>query len=101
MTGLVLAVISALWLLFYINVLDTGMIDKVLTKQEIEMEERGMSNAEIEQAMGYTEMFMNPPMMAAMAIFFFMFLSLIISLIAAAILKKDPPPAYTGETNIR
>ena len=71
--------------------IDPGMIDEMLKKAEEQMLERNpsMSEENIEAALKYTKMFMNPVLMSIMSIFGSTFMSFIASLIISIFTKKN------------
>ena len=93
--GLVSGVISSVFTYLYIKFIDTGFIDLVKERQIEAMQEKGMSDAQIDQAMTFSESFMSPE-----AMFIYMLIgSILITLIIALIVtiftqKKDPEPAF-------
>ncbi|MFM7177033.1 MAG: DUF4199 domain-containing protein [Bacteroidota bacterium] len=83
--------ITAVYYYLYYKFLNPEFIDKMRILQEMEMEEKGLNQKEIEQAMQFTDMFSNPGMLAAGSFIGSVFFIFILSLISSAILKKENP----------
>lgn len=84
-SGLLSAAFSA----FYIKFVDDSSIKMAMQQQRLEMEQKGMDDAQIDQAMSIAENFTGPG-----AIFLFGFIGIVIfgfilSLIISAIMKND------------
>ncbi len=71
------------------TVIDPDILTKMSEMQVEKMLEKGRSEDEIEQAMGYTSGFMKPGIMAVMGFVVSVFMGTIISLIVAAIFKRE------------
>ncbi|RZJ94197.1 MAG: DUF4199 domain-containing protein [Hymenobacter sp.] len=94
--GMVLtAVSSALGAVFsyiYVTLIDPEMPTRILEKGRADLEARGgMSDAQIDQAMHWTAMFVQGPALAGIALVGGLLMGLVISLITAAILKNPKP----------
>ncbi len=87
--ALVMAVITGIWIFVFFGVVDPGMLDAITEQSALQMEEQGLSDQEIEQAMGYTQMFMNPTVFAIFGSIFSFISGAIIALIMGAIMKRD------------
>ena len=85
--------ITAVYYYMYYKFLNPGFIDKMRVLQEMKMEEQGLSQKEIEQAMYFADMFSGPGMLAGGTLIGSMFFIFILSLISSAILKKENPDA--------
>ena len=91
--SLVSSVISSVFTYIYVKFIDQGFIQMMLDKQEEGMLERGMSDAQVEQAMEMSAKFMTPNSMLIFGVIF----GTIILLIVAAVIsiftqKKNPDP---------
>jgi hypothetical protein len=75
----------------YFAVIAPEELDRMREAQIMQFEEQGLSDAEIESAMGIAEMFMTPGAITVMAIIFGLLFSLIAVLILSAIAKKARP----------
>ena len=67
------------------------MIQKMIDLQIAKMEEKGLDDATIDQAMKTVEKMMTPPIMLIMGILATAFIGFIISLIVSLITKKNNP----------
>lgn len=75
---------------FYITFIDDTELRQIADKmaeERMKLEDRGMSEAEIDQALGVAELFTSPLMLVASSIFGILILSLIVS----AVMKKSRP----------
>jgi len=89
--SLISGVMSAIFTYVYIKFVDDSMLTKIKDLQIEEMEKRGMSDAEIEQAMKVAGFFMGPEMMIVWIILGMLFIGFIISLIVSLFTKKVNP----------
>jgi len=94
--GMVVAAISsvlgAAFSYIYVTLIDPEMPARIMDKARADMEARGtMSDAQIDQAMHWTAMFMQGPAMAGIALVGGLIMGLVVSLITAAILKNSKP----------
>jgi hypothetical protein len=90
-TGLISGAISSVFMYIYIKFVDSGFLDMIKDKQLQQMEERGMSQDQIDQAMKFSGMFMTPE-----AMFIFGFIgaivgTVIIGLIVTIFTQKKAP----------
>lgn len=93
--GLISAVLSSIFTYIYIKFIDTGFIDMIKEKQIEGMEAKGMSEAEIDQAMKIASMFMSPEAMLIFGLVFGIIGTIIIALIVTIFTqKKAPEQAY-------
>ncbi len=91
MIALIGGVITTVFSYLYFTVINPGMITYIKMKQEEEMLNRGMTDADIEKMAGTMEMFSNPAAMAGFALIGMLVIGLVISLISSGILKKEDP----------
>ena len=84
-----IAALSAAWLLLATSVLFPSMMDKMLEVQRTAMEEKGMSDSDIDGALKTAAKFTKPMMIIA-SVFINLLVGAIASLIGAAIAKKNP-----------
>ena len=91
--GTLLAVISGmisnLFFLIYVSFISSDFIEIIKEKQIMEMEDKGMSDSEIDQAMGFAEVFMTPVAMSFMGLIFGVFFAFIVSLIVSIFTKNQ------------
>jgi hypothetical protein len=86
------AVLSAIFSYLYTTVIDPDMTARILDKARSDMEARGnMSDAQIDQAMHWTSMFMQGPALIGIVLVGGLLTGLIVSLITAAVLKNPKP----------
>ena len=85
--------ITAVYYYMYYKFLNPGFMEKMRVMQEMQMEEKGLSQREIDQAMQFAEMFSGPGMFALGSLIGSVFFIFILSLISSAILKKENPDA--------
>jgi len=89
------SVLSSIFGYIYIKFVDDSMLDAIREQATIQMEERGMSDAQIEQAMEMQSKFTTPEMILVFGILFGIFFGFIIALIVTAITKKTNPELQT------
>lgn len=91
---LLIAVITLVWSYVFFGFIESGLLTEMteMTREQM-IEEQGLSEEQVEQAMSYTAMFFTPGGMALMAGIGTIFIGLVISLIAGGIMKKTPAHA--------
>jgi hypothetical protein len=89
--GLIGALISAVFLMVYVEVINPGYMEMIEQQSIMQMEERGLSDREIEQAMEMSSAFRSPAVIAISALIGGFIGTLIISLIISAFTKKSRP----------
>lgn len=92
---LVAGVISSVFSYLYLRFIDDSVIQKAMDEAVTQMEERGMPDDQIDQAMKITEKFMQPGAMMIIALITMLILGFIVSLIVSAITKKTNPQITT------
>ncbi|MFC6996136.1 DUF4199 domain-containing protein [Rufibacter roseus] len=75
----------------YVSFIDAGVMTRMRDAQVLEMEKKGLSDEQIEQALGMAESFTGPTMMLVMSILGGALLGFLISLVVAAIMKNNQP----------
>jgi hypothetical protein len=85
------SVLSSIFSYIYIKFVDDSMLEVIREQSMIQLEERGMSDAQIEQAMEMQANFTTPEMILVFGILGGIFFGFIVSLIVTAITKKTPP----------
>ena len=88
---LVYSAVITIWTLIFMLYIAPGMMEDQMLIQQANMEEKGMSQAEIDMAMHYARKFTSPGMMTIFAFLGNTIFMGLIHLIVAAIMKKDPP----------
>ena len=91
LAGLMFAFVSAVWTYVFFSFISPDALDVIRDTAIAQMEERGLDDAQIEQAEGMMNTFTSPGFLSLTSFFFTALISLIISLIAGAILKKNHP----------
>ncbi|HMQ00941.1 MAG TPA: DUF4199 domain-containing protein [Cyclobacteriaceae bacterium] len=86
--SLVGGVISSVFTFIYIKFIDDSMMQQIMDKARYDMEERGMSDEQIDQAMEFSAMFMSPMAMLIFGIVGAVFIGLILSLIVSIFTQK-------------
>ena len=89
--SLVSSIISAIFMFIYLSYINTGYIQQALDFQRRNMEDQGLGDAQIDQAMSITEKIMTPVVMPIMGIVMTVFLGFLISLIISAITQNKQP----------
>ena len=89
--SLIGGVISMVFSYIYMSFIDSTIMEQAMDKARYDMEEKGMSDAQIDQAMSITEKFMTPEMIFVMGIVGMLIFGFILSLIVSAITKKTDP----------
>ncbi|MGI8892995.1 MAG: DUF4199 domain-containing protein [Bacteroidia bacterium] len=94
------SLIYAVYTYFFLAFVDSSIIEKTLLAAEEDMINRGMSDAEIDQAMSLTRSFMsNPAIIALFMVASFVFFGFIFSLIISLLMKKEPADTFDTETS--
>jgi hypothetical protein len=89
--SLISSIISSVFFYIYVSFINTEYMTTIMDIQRAKMEEQGMADAQIEQAMEMTAKFMSPVMMVVFGIIATVFFGVIISLIVSAITQKKRP----------
>lgn len=89
--GLVSSVISAGFLFIYIKFISSSFLEAMREQQIMSMEEQGLSDSEIEQAMQMSEAFTGPVAIMIFGILGGILFSVIAALIVSAFTKKARP----------
>ncbi|MFT7248856.1 MAG: hypothetical protein ACI97P_001635 [Arcticibacterium sp.] len=84
-------VISSLWGIIFVKVIDPTFTEQMRDFQIENFEEQGLGEEQIEAAIQMTEKFSTVPMMFIFGLIFTLIIGLIISLIVSAIMKKNKP----------
>ena len=82
------AIITAFYTYVFFTFIDASLIDIILEKQVIAMEEKDMDEEQIEMMMGYTRRFMTPFWMSFIGLFSYTFIGFIFSLVTSFFLKR-------------
>jgi hypothetical protein len=94
--GTLLSVVSGLvsitYKLIYTNFIDPTIRQQMLDNAREQMENRGMADQQIEQAMEFTEKIQSPGLQFLVGILFAAIFGVLISLVVAAFLRRSRPP---------
>ena len=82
------AIITAFYTYLFFTFIDASLIETLLEKQMITMEEKGLDDEQIEMAMLWTRKFMTPMWMSVMVLLSYTFMGFVFSLITSIFLKK-------------
>lgn len=89
--ALVSGLISSTFMYIYSSFVDPGMMERVMELQRIEMENQGMDDARIDQAMEVSAKFTSPEMLVIFGTLGFVIVGFIIALVVSAIMKNSRP----------
>ncbi len=85
------SVISTLFFYVYIAFIDNTFVENIKEQQIIGMQESGMSDEQIDQAMSMSEAFMSPLVMSIIGLLVGIFFGFILTLIVTAFTKNSNP----------
>ena len=86
--------VSSVFAMLYVMFINPNMMDAAKQEQIQKMEEQGMTDAQIDQAMGFAEVFMSPVAMLIFGLIGGILIGVIISLIVSAFTKNDNPQEF-------
>lgn len=89
--GIVSGVLGGIFAFIYLTFVDTEYMGRQMDATRIQLEEQGMSDAQIDQAMGFTEMLSSPGLLIVISILGSLFMAFILSLIISAFTKNNHP----------
>lgn len=89
--ALISSLISSVFTFIYVSFINTNFIDAIRDKSIADMEESGQSQAQIDQAMPFVEMFTSPAALLIMGILMGVLFGFIISLIVTIFTKNQDP----------
>ncbi|TDB65799.1 DUF4199 domain-containing protein [Arundinibacter roseus] len=87
----IVGLLGSVFTMFYMEFIDTTIIQQSMDKAREDMENRGMDDAQIEQAIEMSEKFMTPGMMFFLGIISYLIIGFLLSLIISAIMRKNKP----------
>ncbi|MEX2349356.1 MAG: DUF4199 domain-containing protein [Flavobacteriaceae bacterium] len=92
-TAAIGGVVAAIYAYIHYTFIYPEYIDTILDQARMEMSEQsqGMTEEQMEQAIGFTESFTTPFMMATFSLIGTLFFGFIISLVAGLIMKRERP----------
>jgi len=83
--------LSSAYSFVYMKFIDPSVMDQIFKKAEADMEKKGLSPEQIDQAIEMSKVFMSPGAMFVWGVVGSIFLGFVFSLIIAAFVKKDKP----------
>jgi hypothetical protein len=89
--GLISAAISSVFTYIYVKFIDNSFMQMIKDKQMEDMEARGMSDEQIEQAMKFASMFSTPEALLIMGLIFGVIGTVIVGLIVTIFTQKKAP----------
>ncbi|SRR5260221_288151 len=92
--GLLSVAVSSVFTYVYVKFIDQGFIQQIMDRTREGMEEKGMSEEQIDQAMAMTSKFMTPEMMLVFGIVFGIIGTVVIGLIVTIFTQKKNPEAF-------
>ena len=93
LVALISSLISSVFTFIYVSFINTNFIDAIREKSIADMEAKGQSQAQIDQAMPFVEMFTSPAAMLIMGVLMGVLFGFIISLIVTIFTKNQDPEA--------
>ncbi|MBT1703182.1 DUF4199 domain-containing protein [Chryseosolibacter indicus] len=92
--GIISAAISSVFSYIYMKFIDSSFTETIKQKQIESMQERGMSDEQIDQAMQYASMFTTPEAMFIFGLLFGILGTIIIGLIVTIFTQKKAPETF-------
>lgn len=89
--AVVSSAISSVFTFIYVSFINTNFIDTIRERSIADMEESGQSQAQIDQAMPFVEMFTSPAALLIMGILMGVLFGFIISLVVTIFTKNQDP----------
>lgn len=89
--GLVAGLLSGIFSFIYLSFVDNTVIQRQMDEARLQLEERGMPDDQIDQAMQVSEMIATPGMLFIFSILGTLFFAFILSLIISAFTKNNNP----------
>jgi hypothetical protein len=89
--SLIAGILTSIFMYIYAKFIDTGLMDRAMEMQRVEMENKGMDEAQIDRAMEMASKFSGPEMILIGGTIGFAIIGFIIALIVAAIMKNKRP----------
>ena len=92
LTGLVAGVVGAVFMMLYLNIINTGFEAQMKDAMVAQYEAQGMSEEQIEMALSMAGAFISPTFMAISQVFGGALIGVIIGLIAGLFMKRESFP---------
>jgi hypothetical protein len=90
--SIIYSVIMGVWAFVFFKYIAPGSIEDMLLMMEVQWEEQGMSQSQIDTGLEMTRSWMTPVSMMTWSAIMNAVIFAVVNLILAAIMKKDPPP---------
>ena len=94
-SGLSYGVLSAIWSLIFYGLIAPDFFTEMQSSMVAIWEDQGLSDSEIDVALGYTSMFQGPTSMAVFAFAGGIFFGILLSAILALFMKKRAPGQFS------
>ena len=91
--GLVSGILNAAFVTIYMGFIDPTLLQAQIQESIYQMEEQGLTDAQIEQAMQVSEMFTSPLAIFFLQIFSSLFFAFLVALVVSAFTKNTDPTA--------
>jgi Protein of unknown function (DUF4199) len=89
--SLITSVVSSIFTFVYIKFIDSGFLEKIMDQQRAAMEDQGLSEDQIDQAMKMAARFTTPEMMLVFGILGGVFMIMVVGLIVTIFTQKKNP----------
>jgi len=86
------SIVGGIFTILLYGVIDPDLTQKLIVASQDKLVDQGMAEAQIEQAMSITRIFIKPVVMGVMGVFVSTFFGLLVSLIVGIFLKKEGNP---------
>lgn len=87
----VMGFLSAMFSMLYTRFIDPTILTQAMDQARMDMEARGLSDAQIDSAMEVSQKMMSPGILFVMGVFGYVLMGFLLSLIIAAVLRRDKP----------
>lgn len=91
LVAVISSVLGGIFTYIYVKFIDSGYLEKMHNMQISELEEKGMNDEQIEQAISLSQKMMTPEMMMVFAIVGGLVFGFLLSLVLSAIIKNTRP----------
>ncbi len=89
LTSAVAGLISGIFTSIYVGFIDDSSLKQAMDQARLDLEEKGMDDAQIDQAIEVASRFQTPGFLLAYSVIMMLIVGFILSLIIAAIMKKE------------
>lgn len=88
LTSAVSGLLSSLFSVFYTTLIDTTVMERMADRTQVQLEESGLTDAQIEQQMSFLKVFQSPGLSFAFGLIGAVVFGLVLSMIIAAIMRR-------------